>query len=77
MTETIEATYDGKVFHPEKPRKLKSNTRVKIIIETEATAEDQKVSFLRTAKSLKLVGPPDWSENIDQYLYDNEAKDEK
>jgi len=24
---------------------------------------------LQTAKSLKLQGNPDWSENIDQYLY--------
>ena len=76
MTETIEATFDGKVFCPEKPIKLKPNTRVKITVETEPATEDKQVSFLRTARSLKLAGPSDWSDNIDKYFYDKEVKDE-
>lgn len=26
-------------------------------------------SFLKVAMSLNLEGPPDWSENLDEYLY--------
>ncbi len=77
MTETIEALFDGKVFRPEKPIELKPNTRVKIIVETVPAAEEKKVSFLRTAKALNLDGPPDWSANVDEYLYGNELKDAK
>lgn len=65
MTESIEALFDGKVFRPEKPVKLKANTGVKIIVETVSGAEAKKVPFLRTAKALNLDGPPDWSANID------------
>jgi predicted DNA-binding antitoxin AbrB/MazE fold protein len=77
MTETIEATFDGSVFRPEQPVKLKPNTRVRIIFETELDPDDGKISFLRTARELKLNGPPDWSENIDGYLYDKTVKDEQ
>lgn len=77
MTESIEALFDGKVFRPEKPVKLKPNTRVKIIVETVSAAEAKKDSFLRTAKALNLDGPPDWSANIDEYLYGKELKDAK
>ena len=69
MTDTIEATYDGQVFRPERPVRLKANTRVTLTIETESTTEEKPASFLETAKSLKLQGPSDWSENIDGYLY--------
>ena len=75
MTESIDALFDGKVFRPEKPVKLKANTRVKIIVEPVSAAEAKDVSFLRTAKALNLDGPPDWSSNIDEYLYGKELKD--
>ena len=47
-------------------------------IETEPTIEEKPASFLNTAKSLKLQGPPGWSKNIDGYLYgeDEHEKDE-
>ncbi len=77
MIETIDATFDGRVFRPEKPVGLMPNTRVKIIIETEPLTKDRKLSFLQTAKGLKLDGPSDWSENIDEYLYSKEIKDEQ
>lgn len=35
MTQTFEAIYDGIVFRPEKPVKIKPNTRVQIIVEIE------------------------------------------
>jgi predicted DNA-binding antitoxin AbrB/MazE fold protein len=77
MNETIDATFDGKVFRPEKPVGLMPNTHVKIIVKTEPPTKDRKLSFLQTAKELKLEGPRDWSENIDEYLYGKEIKDEQ
>lgn len=35
MTQTLEAIYDGIVFRPEKPVKIKPNTRVQIIVKVE------------------------------------------
>jgi hypothetical protein len=70
MLQTLDALFDGKTLIPETPLNIKSGTRVRIIVESllpEAKATKQ--SFLQTAKSLKLQGNPDWSENIDQYLY--------
>lgn len=75
MSETIEATFDGKVFRPETPVGLAPNTRVTITIETGSSVKSTKASFLQTASALKLDGPSDWSANIDEYLYGNEVKD--
>lgn len=69
MTETIEAVYDGEVFLPTKPVLLTPNTRVRITVETLLSNEGESTSFLQTARSLNLQGPPDWSENLDEYLY--------
>jgi predicted DNA-binding antitoxin AbrB/MazE fold protein len=72
MTEIIEATFDGKVFLPDQPVRLRANTHVKIRIESEMASETAKQkSFLGTARSLNLNGPEDWSENIDHYLNDD------
>ncbi len=69
MVKTIEAVFDGKVFLPAKPVPLTPNTRVRIIIETMLPNGDETASFLQTARSLNLDGPPDWSANLDEYLY--------
>ena len=69
MTQTLEAIFDGKVLHPENPLDLQRNTRVRITIETDEAAMPTTRSFLRTARELKLAGPSDWSEKIDDYLY--------
>lgn len=74
MAETIEALFDGKVFHPDQPVKLRPNTRVKIQVEV-VPAVGKQASFLRTAKALQLDGPPDWSEQIDNYLYGKDSPD--
>ena len=37
MIQTFEAIYDGIVFRPDKPVKLKPNTRVQIVVKTEET----------------------------------------
>lgn len=69
MSNIIEATFDGKVFRPNKPVRLRPNTHVRIIIEPDNTPDgDSQHSFLKTAKSLEIEGPNDWSENIDIYL---------
>jgi predicted DNA-binding antitoxin AbrB/MazE fold protein len=69
MVKTIDALFDGTVFHPTQPVALAPNTRVRMTIETVLPVEGQTASFLRTARALNLDGPPDWSANLDEYLY--------
>lgn len=69
MTQTLEAVFDGSVLHPTEPLSLRPNTRVRITVEVEVEAESSPRSFLQTARSLKLDGPADWSERIEEYLY--------
>ena len=69
MVETLEAIFDGKVLRPERPLTLEPNTRVRITIETMQPVSEKATSFLRTVRSLNLDGPPDWSTNLDIYLY--------
>jgi predicted DNA-binding antitoxin AbrB/MazE fold protein len=69
MVKMIEALFDGTVFHPTEPIALAPNTRVRMTVETVLPAEGKATSFLRTARALHLEGPPDWSANIDEYLY--------
>lgn len=63
----FEVTYDGKVFVPDEPVELEPNTRVRVKI-VEALTEEEPPSFLKVARSLRIDGPPDWSENLDKYL---------
>jgi predicted DNA-binding antitoxin AbrB/MazE fold protein len=74
MSETIEALFDGTVLRPAKPLALEPNTRVWIVIETAPPASTPQ-SFLRTARSLNLDGPEDWSTNLENYLYGNASCD--
>lgn len=67
MNLIIEAVFDGKTFQPTEPVKLAPNTRVKITILPQNGGEER--SFLDVAQSLNLDGPPDWSINLDNYLY--------
>ena len=75
MTKSIEAVFDGLTLRPEEPLGLPPNTRVRVTIES-LPAPGEAVSFLRTARELKLTGPPDWSSNLDTYLY-GETPDSK
>ena len=72
MSQTIEAIFDGEVLRPEKPIELSPNTRVRITIEATIPSTGSPNSFLRTARSLNLEGPPDWSARIEEYLYESE-----
>lgn len=76
MANIIEATFDGKVLHPDEPLELAPNTRVRIAIEEVLPDGQEPTSVLDVAQSLNLHGPPDWSKNIDRYLYGNLGEDE-
>ena len=68
MTQTVDATFDGVVLRPETALALEPNTRVRLTVEV-LPADSAPPSFLRTARGLGLSGPPDWSANLDGYLY--------
>lgn len=78
MTTIVEATFDGEVFRPTQPVPLEPNTSVKLTVETttpphpneETNRKSAPYSFFEVASSLKIEdGPPDWSANVDKYLY--------
>jgi predicted DNA-binding antitoxin AbrB/MazE fold protein len=70
MATIIEAVYDGEVLRPEEPLPIKPNTRVTVTVEVPVSS-GRRASFLETALSIHLQGPPDWSENIDSYLQES------
>ncbi len=74
MVQTLEAVFDGEVLHPDEPLAVEPNTRVRLVVETMPEAKSKPASFLRTARSLNLEGPADWSTNLDSYLYGEEAQ---
>ena len=69
MIKTVEAIFDGEVLRPKEPLELEPNTVVQVTISTVEPDQTQSLSFLDTALSLKLEGPPDWSERLEDYLY--------
>jgi hypothetical protein len=71
MSQELEAVFDGTALQLKAPLNLAVGTRVKIVVETVLPNEVKPPkTFLKTAQSLKLQGEPDWSEKIDQYLYE-------
>lgn len=76
MAATIEAWFDGTVFRPSEPIVLAPNTRVRITVETVAMGPERSTSFLQVARGLQLDGPPDWSANVEHYLYGADELDE-
>jgi len=77
MGKVIEALFDGTVLRPAEPLALEPNTRVWIVIETALpVATTPTPSFIRTARSLNLEGPSDWSANLENYLYGDRTQDE-
>ena len=69
MSQILEATFDGEVFRPTEAVELQPNTRVRLIVTETPPIEDKPTSFLRVARSLRLSGPADWSDRLDDYLY--------
>ncbi len=72
MSQTIDAIFDGRVFQPAGPVELEPNTRVRVTIEPIVEQAESGTSFLRTARTLNLQGPADWSTHVEDYLYDQE-----
>jgi predicted DNA-binding antitoxin AbrB/MazE fold protein len=75
MSKTLEAIFDGEVLRPEEPLELAPDTRVRITIETTDDSQSPPASFLQTARALNLDAPPDWSDNLEEYLYSRESHD--
>ena len=61
MSDTILATFDGKVFRPAQPVLLEPNTSVRLTIEPIVIPPEKPASFLQTAMAQRLEGPPDWA----------------
>lgn len=64
MSKIIEATFDGEVLRVDEPLDIEPNTRVRITIERMGQPKNGADSFLDTALSLNLQGPPDWSARL-------------
>jgi len=77
MVQTLDALFDGEVLRPDEPLVIAPNTRVRLLIEVLPEEEKTSASFLDTARSLDLDGPPDWAGNIDAYLYGEESNNGK
>jgi hypothetical protein len=75
MTITVEATFDGEVLRLKRPPDLAPNTRVIVTIQPVEEKDGSPPTFLQTAKSVHIEGPPDLATNVDAYLYGG-AKDE-
>ena len=73
MTQTVDATFDGTVIRPDQPMLIEPNTRVRISVEVLSKDAGLPATFLQTARNLKLKGPRNWSEDLDQYLYSDHA----
>jgi predicted DNA-binding antitoxin AbrB/MazE fold protein len=79
MEKSVTATFDGGVFRPDEPVDLTSNTKVTLHINDHSKDLELVImpkkpggkpyGFLDLARSMNLDGPPDWSTNIDEYLY--------
>jgi predicted DNA-binding antitoxin AbrB/MazE fold protein len=76
VLKTIEAMYDGQVIRPDVPLKLEPNTRIRVTVTLVKPVRSKKSSFLMTARALKLKGPTDLAENLDEYLYGGKNTDE-
>ncbi|MHB8763534.1 MAG: hypothetical protein ACYDA8_04220 [Deferrisomatales bacterium] len=75
MVQMMNAIFDGKAFRPDGPVDLRPNTRVRIAVEMPDVEPAPARSFLDTARSLELEGPPDWSERFEEYLYHRDSTD--
>lgn len=68
VTQTVEAVYDGKVLRPKKRLELKPNTSVMVTVKPIKAKRASKKSSLEVIEKLNVDAPPDWSENIEDYL---------
>jgi predicted DNA-binding antitoxin AbrB/MazE fold protein len=68
VTQTFEAIYDGKVLRPKRKLEIKPNTAVMVTVKSVKARRIPKKSFLDVIEKLNVEAPPDWSENIEEYL---------
>ena len=74
MTTAVKAIYEGGVFKPVTPIRLKEATEVEVLVPTEAAEDDSDPTGWKTARELigciteELAGE-DVAENHDKYLY--------
>ncbi len=75
----IKATFDGEVFRPAEPVDIAPNTVVELTVEPtpERQPKGKPGSFFDLAGKLLIDGPPDWSENVDKYLYGEEPRSDR
>jgi hypothetical protein len=67
MTRTLEATFDGTSLNFNEALDLEPNTVVRVTIET--LSPNPPADFISVCLAANLDGPPDWSENLEEYLY--------
>ncbi|HYH78187.1 MAG TPA: hypothetical protein VEX86_00270 [Longimicrobium sp.] len=81
MTRTITATYDGRDIHPDEPLPLPRDTRITITVHAEATDRESEPlsagdveqprtneTFAEAVRRIRIDGPADWSQRVDDYL---------
>lgn len=56
MQKVINATFDGKVLHPENSIKIEPNTRVRLTIELFEKSDKKSGLFFKQQNPLKLTG---------------------
>lgn len=70
MTQILKAIFDGKVFRPEGSVKIPAHSSVKLTVQTSPAKKKAKpYSLFRKVAAMKMKGPKDFSENLDEYLY--------
>jgi hypothetical protein len=69
MTATLTAKFDGKAFLPESPVDLKPDARYVLVVKEKLPAEAPTAWDVLASMAGTVPGPPDWSVNLDHYLY--------
>lgn len=69
ISQPIVVTYDGSVLRPEKPLKLKPDTRYTVVIQDLETETPSNQAFAKILNSAQDLGVPDLAAQHDHYLY--------
>jgi hypothetical protein len=69
MSQVIEATFDGKAFHPVNALELPSDIRYRLIVEPLPIATSEDVWGLLANAAGSVEASEDWSAQHDHYLY--------
>ena len=75
MTKSTEAVFQDGVLRLLEPLDIAPNTRVRITVEVPEAGEADAGAFLRIAQGLRLNGPADWSERVEDYLQSRHGGD--